>query len=68
MYGNNRPGPYDRGNMGNGGGMGNGGMGGGPIRNNFNGPRGRMMRGGASELMKQPNCELRFNGQLSPPS
>lgn len=47
MYGNNRPGPYDRGNNmgGNGGGM--GGMGGGgPIRNNFNGPRGRMMRGG----------------------
>lgn len=58
MYGSNRPGPYDRGNMGNGsggmgnggsGGMGMGGGGGGPIRNNFNGPRGRMMRGGGSE-------------------
>lgn len=52
MYGSNRPGPYDRGNnMGGNGGMGNGGMGGGggPIRNNFNGPRGRMMRGGGCE-------------------
>lgn len=62
MFGNNRPGPYDRGNMGPGAGgmgMGNGGGGaggggggmggGGPIRNNFNGPRGRMMRGGGRE-------------------
>lgn len=55
MFGNNRPGPYDRGNMGPGAGgmgMGNGGGGmggGGPIRNNFNGPRGRMMRRDGSE-------------------
>lgn len=73
MYGSNRPGPYDRGNnggMGNGaGGMGMGG--GGPIRNNFNGPRGRMMRGGGSEceygVCRVPAAAFNLNGIASSP-